>query len=260
MTTLATDTWKRYMDLACGISDYPSSVFSGIVGDKAHTNGYHLSIEDNPKGNYSVILPNDAAPPGNWPRNTASAGDRSMSTQDMIRAWNRWYAVYLNRDRDPRARYVRAYNGWNGTGAAERLDFAKGTRTNASSDHKWHDHREGYRKFCNDPQLVAALISIERGESVEQYLAGNPSTPPVSLPTGHAPGTRELFLTSPQMSGEDVHFVQTFIGEAKCGRADGFFGPNTERGVRWYQEMRGIGVDGRVGKNTWSNMGISWKG
>lgn len=172
MSTLATALWKDFMHRSCNLSDYPSAVFSGIEGDKAHrkSGGYHISIEDQPKDNYSVILPDDKAPPGKWPRNTASAGDRSMKTSDMVLAWNRWYAVWVNRAKDPRAKYFRAYNGWNGRGSAERLDFRKGTRTLATADHKWHDHREGHRRYCNDPELMRAGLSIERGESIEQYL------------------------------------------------------------------------------------------
>lgn len=178
MTTLATAVWVDYMNKACSLPDYPSAVFSGITGDKAHRlkGGYHISIQDQPRDNYSVILPDDKAPPGKWARNTASAGDRSMSTSDMIKAWNRWYAVWLNRDKDPRAKYFRGYNGWNGKGSAERLDFRKGTRTNASADHKWHDHREGHRRYCNDPELIRAGLSIERGESIEQYLGKTQTT------------------------------------------------------------------------------------
>lgn len=175
MSTFATAVWIDYMNRACTLPDYPTAVFSGIKGDKRHakSGGYHISIEDQPKDNYSVTLPKDKAPPGKWSRNTASAGDRSMSTADMIKAWGRWLTVWNNRAIDPRAKYVRAYNGWNGRGSAERLDFAKGTRTLASSDHKWHDHREGYRCYSNDPELVRALISIERGETIQQYMGRN---------------------------------------------------------------------------------------
>lgn len=36
-----------------------------------------------------------------------------------------------------------------------------------------------------------------------------------------------------------------------CGNIDGIFGPNTEKGVRSFQSMRGIPVDGIVGPQTW---------
>lgn len=55
--------------------------------------------------------------------------------------------------------------------------------------------------------------------------------------------------------GNDVKFLQRYIGRKKCGPDDGLFGPKTERGVKWYQAMRGIKVDGIVGPVTWRNLG-----
>jgi len=74
------------------------------------------------------------------------------------------------------------------------------------------------------------------------------------------PGTRMLRLTSPMMRGPDVEFVQRWIGPRHAGAADGIFGPRTRDGVRWYQRMRGITVDGIVGPQTWSQMGVTWRG
>jgi hypothetical protein len=73
---------------------------------------------------------------------------------------------------------------------------------------------------------------------------------------GHRPGSRELVVAAPRMSGDDVKFVQRFIGPKQCGAPDGFYGPNTHDGVIFYQKMRGIHVDGKVGPETWRNMGI----
>lgn len=39
-----------------------------------------------------------------------------------------------------------------------------------------------------------------------------------------------------------------------CGRIDGIFGTNTEKGVRTFQSMRAIAVDGIVGPNTWREL------
>lgn len=55
-------------------------------------------------------------------------------------------------------------------------------------------------------------------------------------------------------AGRDVKFVQAYIGSDKAGKADGYFGPKTERGVKWYQDMRGIKVDGIVGPQTWRHI------
>ncbi|BFU43412.1 M15 family metallopeptidase [Krasilnikovia sp. MM14-A1004] len=51
--------------------------------------------------------------------------------------------------------------------------------------------------------------------------------------------------------GKDVRFLQRMIGGTA---ADGTFGPRTEARVRAYQRMRGIGVDGVVGRRTWGEI------
>lgn len=170
MTTLASPEIKAYADAWEDL--YPSAVLSGIVGDLAHklSGGYHISIEDQRATNYSVTRPKDKAPPGNWSRQHASAVDMSMSTADMIVAWNRVYAVWLDRT-DPRRVYFNAFNGWNGKGEAERLDFIANTRTTATSDHKWHCHDETCRCYWNDPVAFKAKLSVYSGQSKADYIA-----------------------------------------------------------------------------------------
>jgi hypothetical protein len=70
------------------------------------------------------------------------------------------------------------------------------------------------------------------------------------------PGSRTLRPGRPRMHGDDVLFVQKFIGAKQCGAADGFYGPSTEAGVRWYQHMRGLPITGVCDANTFRNMGI----
>lgn len=174
MSTLASQMWKNYMATSCSLPDYPSAVFSGIVSNAEHLrrNTYHSGIEDLPdQTGYTNFWPDDKAPPGTWARNLASAGDKSMSTADMVKEWNRYQAVYDNRN-DPRRKFLSEYSGWNGRGEAERLDFQRNTRTVTSSDHKWHSHRAGRRRYANDPEFARAALSIEKGESIAQYEAG----------------------------------------------------------------------------------------
>lgn len=230
---------------------YPSAVFSGIV---ALTGGYHASIEDSVPGSYSVVRVDDAAPPGGWPRDLSAAIDMSMNTTDMIKCYWRIRRVFDNPN-DPRRRYFNAFNGWDGQGDAKRLDFVTGQIQWATPDHKWHTHGEWRRRYVTDPNsYVAAESMLLTDEGPEAFLARiGGQTPAPSVP-GIQPGTRTLLLTSPMMSGKDVEFVQKFIGERKCGPADGWFGPNTASGVRWYQGMRGITVDGIVGPQTWSHL------
>lgn len=49
--------------------------------------------------------------------------------------------------------------------------------------------------------------------------------------------------------GPDVALLQRFIGVRPD---DGIFGPQTEKAVRQYQRMRGLKVDGIVGRKTWA--------
>lgn len=80
--------------------------------------------------------------------------------------------------------------------------------------------------------------------------------PPAPKPGVHAPGSRTLATAKPVLTGDDVEFVQRFIGAKHCGGPDRAYGPKTVAGVRWYQDMRGIAVDGKVGPKTWAQMGV----
>jgi hypothetical protein len=151
-------TWETY---------YKSAALSGIVGDTAHKarGGYHISREDQPKTNYSVIRPDDK--PGNGPNDRAAAIDMTLSTADIIKCHtqlrNFWKA------NDPRLKYINAWNGWDGAGDAGRYDVVKHTIETASSDHKWHIHLEIRRKYVNDTTAQKAILSLLRGESLASF-------------------------------------------------------------------------------------------
>lgn len=155
-----------------------SAVLSGIVGDDAHaaSGGYHISIESQVNSNdYSIRLEKDKAPPGNWDRNKASAIDMSMNTVDMGTMWWRFYNVYVNRASDPRAQFIREAIGLNPTnGRAQRIDFANGTISDASDDHEWHWHLSLYRMYVNSWDMSVAVISVLKGQSLQDYLGPAP--------------------------------------------------------------------------------------
>ncbi len=86
-----------------------------------------------------------------------------------------------------------------------------------------------------------------------------PAKPPVRpAPKTHKPGSRELRYTPGKavLKGEDVAFVQRFIGPTRAGPADGTYGARTRSAVRWYQSMRGLKADGVCGAATWRALGI----
>jgi len=233
-------------------SYYASAVFSGIVGNLAHMRkgGYHVSLEDQPyANNYSAVGVDDAAPPGDWRRDLATALDMSMSKSDMVLSASRWAAIYHDHS-DPRRKYFRGFQGWTGTGSAKRWDFVKNYIEDTTNDHQWHQHTEILRRYAEDTMMLEALRSIASGESKATWIAkwggggGN-----------HQPGSRILRLTTPNLRGADVLFLQKWIGGGKL-TLDGVFGPKTEARVKWYQKMRKLKVDGIVGPKTWAQMGV----
>ena len=151
---------------------YPTAAISGIVGDAAHAarGGYHISIQDQPSDNYSVTRKDDKAPPGDWPRNMASAVDMTLSLNDMKKCHARLKAAWQNRSTDERMKYINAWNGWDGNGSPGRYDVVTGTVGTASDDHKWHVHLEVRRRYVNDKKAMDAILSVLRGETLEEYL------------------------------------------------------------------------------------------
>lgn len=62
-------------------------------------------------------------------------------------------------------------------------------------------------------------------------------------------GDRRLFLTSPNMRGDDVTDLQTLLGRLgfDCGRIDGILGPRTAAALASFQSEIGIAADGVCG-------------
>jgi len=167
MSTLSTTAINWLADQWEGA--YRTAVLSGIVGDLAHKarGGYHISREDQGKSNYSVIRPDDK--PGNGPSDRASAVDMTMSTADIIKCHTRLRECWKNRAKDPRMKYLNAWNGWDGEGDAGRYDVVEGDIETASADHKWHIHLEIRRKYVNDMNAMKAILSMIKGETLSSW-------------------------------------------------------------------------------------------
>ena len=70
--------------------------------------------------------------------------------------------------------------------------------------------------------------------------------------TAYKLGDRTLKNTSPDMKGDDVLELQTRLNALgyDCGKADGIFGSNTEKGVKSFQKAANIEVDGKFGQES----------
>lgn len=258
----------------CGLA---SAVLSGIVPDRRHLDngGFHCSVEDLRKHGNQDDYSNSRIDDRDFNVRYGAAVDVTLSAADMKRAYKRVYAVWKDKS-DPRGKYLNAVNGWDGSGDAVRLDFVTRTAKYASPDHRWHNHIEIRRRYLLDAKAARAVVSVYAGESKASWLAREeppgpvaagkaPAVKPVPKPkpkpkpaVAHPPGSRVLRYAPGKalMRGDDVAYVQRYLGVSKAGKADGVFGARTRAGVRWYQAMRRLGVDGIVGAKTFRSMGI----
>jgi hypothetical protein len=165
---------------------YPSAQHSGTVGDLAHKlgGGYHISREDQPANNYSVVRPDDR--PGSGPNWAASAIDMTMNERDMKLCSSRLRNLFAAVG-DPRRKFLNAFNGWLGSGDAQRWDFYAGTISWATPDHKWHVHLEIRRRYVESDEMVTAVLSALAGTTLaalkgDDELSWNEDVIPIGYP------------------------------------------------------------------------------
>lgn len=250
--------------------------YGGTYAPKA---GYHNYFSALSSRDYSVQLGMDKA----GSKSKASAIDLTMSTARMITYSKRLDAAMRARDKrlfiggQP---ILREYIGTkNGTvvscyvligGQALGVGADSGPDSGRDKSHLWHIHLSFIRKFCESWDAMERVLSILKGEAYSAWAKRHnvvvtpkpkPTAPakpapakpkPTGLPS-YRNGSREL---KAGMTGTDVKYVQTWIGAKRMGAADGKAGPRFTAGVRWYQNMRGLGADGIVGRRTWSAMGV----
>ncbi|MBI2874804.1 MAG: peptidoglycan-binding protein [Firmicutes bacterium] len=84
------------------------------------------------------------------------------------------------------------------------------------------------------------------GEEYQALQVDCPTGQPPPYPVYHPNQCRELSVTSPYMTGQDVSAVQNALGDRGIdpGPVDGIYGPKTANGVRAYQQREGLPVDG----------------
>lgn len=234
----------------CGLK---SAVMSGIVGDLSHQarGGYHISREDNPKGNYSVVRPDDKS----GPSDVAAAVDMTLNAADMKVCTARLLAAYSN-VKDPRRKYVNAFNGWMGSGTARRWDVYARSVAVASADHRWHVHLEIRRKYVKSPVALNAVLSILRGDSVAAYLKSIgivTAALPVAKPPAYPgrPLRRNDGQTTPDANVKAFQKRMIARGWTSLGAADGFFGAKLDSVVKRWQQAIGFSADGVIGPKTW---------
>lgn len=158
----------------------PTSQLGGIYANKS---GYHNTRDANNAqwpGNYSVVL----APDKEGPSDKSSALDWTFPE-----AHNGGYASIIKyADRllrsgmdlnDERGNVLREFYGqadWDL--AVEGWDFYYVRAATSDASHLWHIHFSFLRKWCNSKWAMDAVLSILRGETVQQWRAANGTQPP----------------------------------------------------------------------------------
>lgn len=206
-----------------------------------------------------------------WTFTTAQAGDYTLIdryTSRLVRS-----AMDPN---DPRLDMsIREFYGQADTDThVEGWDERRDVAVTSDSSHLWHIHTSFRRDKVGDVWAIWAYETVLLGASVAEWRATLPVSTPVPAPAPVVPagiptvraGSRVLWFDAatnkpnPKLRGTDVAYVQRWIGPTRMGPADGIAGARFSDGVRWYQRMRGLTADGKVGQRTWAAMGVRWTG
>lgn len=141
----------------------PQAVLSGIVGDTAHSFGYHLARRDLPSSDYSVHTTLDRR----GASDCASALDISLSPDLMQKVTRRLHAAAVNRD--PRLKALREFCGTLDGSHTYPWDLYTNTSEGIDTwddSHLWHVHLSFYRAYADDYAALAPIAQVIAGVSI----------------------------------------------------------------------------------------------
>ena|SRR5690625_405002 len=144
----------------------PSARMSGIVGDSAHTYGYHRARSKLPANDYSVKLAADRS----GDADAASAIDISLSASMMRTVTKRFMAVAKDKS-DPRRKYFREFFGTLNGSTVTGWDTSSNSATTSDSSHLWHVHVSVHRKYATSQAAAEALLTIFTGKKESAGMA-----------------------------------------------------------------------------------------
>lgn len=106
------------------------------------------------------------------------------------------------------------------------------------------------------PKTESAVLLFQRANQLAENVVADERTRQVLLSdSAHPrPFERDLYLTDPWMSGNDVAAVQqrlTDLGYTEVGAVDGLFGPKTKSALLLFKEANRLTEDGVVDQQVW---------
>lgn len=139
----------------------PGGTFSGVLGDNAHSYGYHRARNVLPASDYSRTLKRDKSGDG-W---AASAVDVSFTPKSQRLVTRR--LLDAAKAKDPRLKALREFFGSLDSKKVRGYDLAYHSDSNqADNSHLWHVHLSIFRKYANDAKTVAGILSVIKGDDM----------------------------------------------------------------------------------------------
>lgn len=137
----------------------PAARLGGIVGDQAHSFGYHLARNELPAGDYSVQLPPDRL----GDAGAASALDVTLPPDLMIACTRRLVAAA--KARDPRLSALREFCGTTDGTTTHNYDLASGYEgfNEWDASHLWHIHLSIYRLHAETTAILLPIADVLAG-------------------------------------------------------------------------------------------------
>jgi hypothetical protein len=246
---------KTYADARLG-----GRYFLGIVGDRAHTYGYHLGPDRIPdlSADYSTRLPRDLAGARRYPR-FACGYDIGMGWP-ASRRWLAWLVRQCRAGRFPQVREViGSLDGqhklyWSGLRQFRTERYTGDNHIDHSHlsiyrDTAEQDHSGLLRLFLDPPARAARPPSGPAAGLVApaRRPAPHPAAPPF-------PGRALVFTPGrPMMTGQDVRTWQARMRQRGWPLAvDGVYGPASQAVAVKFQREKSLAADGVVGPKTWA--------
>lgn len=116
---------------------------------------------------------------------------------------------------------------------------------------------EGATAITSVPAPSPPPTSLPPTAQTETEATPSVTASPVITPTAALTASRMLSLQDPPLAGDDVRQVQqrlVALGYGQVEAVDGLFGPQTAAGVRTFQRLNDLAVDGVVGPLTWERL------
>lgn len=147
------------LDLFAQIKDgIPSAINGGVVGDSAHTYGYHRGRNYVPASDYSVQHEHDKQGDGE----AACGLDISWSrAEDQYTVSRR----LLNAKDDSRMQACREFYGSTDGVNVCGWDYAENHSATSDDSHLWHVHLSIHRKFANDSAALRRIGDVITGNT-----------------------------------------------------------------------------------------------